>query len=187
MDQFSGEEQNQPGGDGIGDTPYALWRGSDDRYPLLNPLNHRPSCAIGAPSPQQIIAGAYTVSGTAFDPELLVEMVEVKIDGGPWAQANGTTTWSYEWVTAIVADGNHTIYARSYDESNYSDEVSVTVVVDNAVPPPDGEESIFEQAWFWALFVLIVVLVVLIAVLFLKKRKGRQGENRLSENEKPDL
>ena len=75
VDQFSGEEQNQPGGDGIGDTPYALWRGADDRYPLMNPLNQPPSCAIRAPSPQQIIASDYTVSGTAFDPELFVEMI----------------------------------------------------------------------------------------------------------------
>ncbi len=37
-DQFSGPNQDQPGSDGIGDTPYVMHAGSRDRYPFISPL-----------------------------------------------------------------------------------------------------------------------------------------------------
>jgi hypothetical protein len=36
-DHFSGTYQNEPGSDGIGDTPYAIDEKSQDNYPLMNP------------------------------------------------------------------------------------------------------------------------------------------------------
>ncbi|MCK5292289.1 MAG: right-handed parallel beta-helix repeat-containing protein [Thermoplasmata archaeon] len=36
VDQFSGPNQDIPGGDGIGDTPYVIDAASMDRYPLMN-------------------------------------------------------------------------------------------------------------------------------------------------------
>jgi len=37
VDEKSGPNQDQPGGDGIGDTPYILYENNQDRYPLMKP------------------------------------------------------------------------------------------------------------------------------------------------------
>ena len=37
VDQMSGPNQDQPGSDGLGDTPYAIDTDSEDRYPLMEP------------------------------------------------------------------------------------------------------------------------------------------------------
>ncbi|MCK4457303.1 MAG: right-handed parallel beta-helix repeat-containing protein, partial [Thermoplasmata archaeon] len=45
FDNKSGPNQDQPGSDGIGDTPYPIQVGNEDRYPLMSPsgtIRHRP-------------------------------------------------------------------------------------------------------------------------------------------------
>ena len=45
FDNKSGPNQDQPGSDGIGDTPYPIQVGNEDRYPLVSPsgtIRHRP-------------------------------------------------------------------------------------------------------------------------------------------------
>ncbi|RLC80787.1 MAG: hypothetical protein DRI61_04985, partial [Chloroflexi bacterium] len=37
IDEFSGPNQDEPGSDGIGDTPYIIDEDNQDRYPLMNP------------------------------------------------------------------------------------------------------------------------------------------------------
>jgi parallel beta-helix repeat protein len=39
VDKFSGPYQNEPGSDGIGDTPYVFYANSKDNYPLMRPWN----------------------------------------------------------------------------------------------------------------------------------------------------
>jgi parallel beta-helix repeat protein len=41
-DNFKGPNQNQPGSDGLGDTPYDIDLDSKDNYPLMNPYAHKP-------------------------------------------------------------------------------------------------------------------------------------------------
>jgi parallel beta-helix repeat protein len=43
-DNYSGPEQNIPGSDGIVDTPYVVYGGSEDRYPLMNPWTSTTNC-----------------------------------------------------------------------------------------------------------------------------------------------
>jgi len=42
VDEFSGPAQNQPGSDGIIDTPYRIDANNIDQYPLVNPFNPSP-------------------------------------------------------------------------------------------------------------------------------------------------
>lgn len=42
VDVKSGPNQDQPGNDGIGDTPYIVDANSTDRYPMVHPFNPRP-------------------------------------------------------------------------------------------------------------------------------------------------
>ncbi|UCG69614.1 MAG: right-handed parallel beta-helix repeat-containing protein, partial [Thermoplasmata archaeon] len=42
VDNFKGPNQDQPGSDGIGDTPYVIDTDSQDNYPLMNPYVSKP-------------------------------------------------------------------------------------------------------------------------------------------------
>jgi parallel beta-helix repeat protein len=48
VDEKSGPHQDQPGSDGIGDTPYVICEGNMDRYPLMKPWTSAP---VTTPSP----------------------------------------------------------------------------------------------------------------------------------------
>lgn len=52
---------------------------------------------------------------------------------------NGTNSWNFEWNTNIVENGEYTIKVRSYDGTKYSEEVSITVTVDNN--EEDGDDG----------------------------------------------
>lgn len=164
-DEKSGPSQSRPAGDGIGDTSYGIPEGTDiDRYPLMSPFvappaheGNQPSvCTIDTPIPGTTLSGIYSINGTASDMDGSVKEVEIRIDERPWIEVTGTTSWTYEWDSTVVDNGEHTIHARSFDGTDYSNEVSVTVTVENA----QQEEP--EDDWLWlAVGVLILVGVVI--------------------------
>jgi len=98
------------------------------------PTNQHPTVAITSPSDSTTVSGTISIQGTSYDSDGTVQSVQVKIDSGSWITVTGTTSWSYSWDTATVANGSHTIYVRSYDGTDYSNISSVTVTVDN-IPP----------------------------------------------------
>jgi hypothetical protein len=75
-----------------------------------------------------------------------ITRVDVKIDSDPWKLATGTFNWYYEWDTRTFSDGNHTIYARAFNGTSYSEIESVTVLVDNT--PPSTSHLIGEPKFF---------------------------------------
>jgi uncharacterized repeat protein (TIGR01451 family) len=85
------------------------------------------------------VAEITTISGTSTDRDGSVSLVQVKIDDGNWVEAQDTSsddswsTWSYDWDTEDgYANGDHMIYARAYDNDNYTDPpANVSVTVDN--------------------------------------------------------
>ena len=101
------------------------------------PSNHPPTVSISNPLDGQTISGTIMINGTASDPDGNEELrkVEIKIDNGSWITVTGKTSWSYEWDTTTVENGNYTIYAKSYDGEKYSATKSVTVKVENNHPP----------------------------------------------------
>ncbi|MCK5291747.1 MAG: right-handed parallel beta-helix repeat-containing protein [Thermoplasmata archaeon] len=57
VDVFNGPNQDIPGSDGMGDTPYVIDADSEDRYPLVAPVPHPPSAPLNLsafPGDQQI-------------------------------------------------------------------------------------------------------------------------------------
>jgi len=100
--------------------------------------NTPPTVDITHPRNGDILSGIVTITGTASDVDLgdNVEWVEVRIDDTNWVTADGTTTWSRDFYSTGVKDDSHTIYARSYDGTDYSQIVSITVIVDN-IPDED--------------------------------------------------
>jgi titin len=139
------------------------------------PANLPPTCTFMAPIPNETISGVYTVLGIATDPDGSVQFVEVRIDGGAWNLATLGPSWSYALNTAATSDGPHSLTARSYDGSNYSAEVTVTITVRNAGTPPPGDPT-FDQRWFWAALLLAIVLGILFWIFFVRRRKEEDEE-----------
>ncbi|TET90894.1 MAG: hypothetical protein E3J35_04460 [Methanomassiliicoccales archaeon] len=137
------------------------------------PANQPPTCTIASPISGAKIAGTYIISGSASDPDGTVQRVEIRIDEGAWLLATGTSNWNYNWNTTTQPNGPHTIYARSYDGIDNSEEVNVTITVDN--PPPQEPQ----QDWFYvaiALVTVIIVLFLLIVLILLRRRKRTEEE-----------
>lgn len=117
--------------DGANASTPTFWRDSNTPFYYGISGNSPPTCSITSPSNGATVSGTITIQGTASDSDGTVQSVEVKIDSGTWQTATGTTSWNYSWDTTTVSDGSHTIYARSYDGTDYSTEASVTVTVSN--------------------------------------------------------
>ena len=116
------------------------------------PSNQQPTVSITTPSNNVDVSGIINVQGTASDPDgsTQLQKVEVKTDAGSWVQASGTTSWSYSWDTATTPNGQHSIYARSYDGQAYSDEESIAVNVNNMAPTPSlVDVGISSEAEAW--------------------------------------
>ncbi|TET89695.1 MAG: hypothetical protein E3J35_08925 [Methanomassiliicoccales archaeon] len=148
--------------------------------PLAPQPNQAPSCAFSSPSPDETISDRSVMLGIASDPDGTVEFVEVRVDSSGWARAIGTTSWSYELDTTLLSDGRHTIYARSFDGTDYSALATLTVTIKNA-----GETTPDKHAFDWTLFgTLIVIFIALMAILgvLLYRRIGGK-ETKSVENE----
>jgi regulation of enolase protein 1 (concanavalin A-like superfamily) len=94
------------------------------------PINQAPTVSITTPAAGATVSGTVSVAGTATD-DVGVAKVEVRVDAGSFALATGTSSWSYAWNTAAVADGTHTLTARVTDTGGLTSTASVTVNVAN--------------------------------------------------------
>ncbi|MEA2053679.1 MAG: Ig-like domain-containing protein [Candidatus Thermoplasmatota archaeon] len=110
------------------------------------PPDQPPTVTITHPSNNATVSGTVSIVGTASD-DISVEKVEIKIDSGNWITTTGNISWGYSWDTTTIANGNHTIYARSYDGELYSNISFITVnIFNNHKPtvdiifPSDGTE-----------------------------------------------
>lgn len=93
--------------------------------------NWRPTVEITYPSDGEKVNGTVEIRGTANDPDGDISLVQIQIDDGPWQNATGTTSWTFEWNTAGLI-GKHTIRARSIDnegEISAIDSVEVTTKI----------------------------------------------------------
>ncbi|UCF07410.1 MAG: right-handed parallel beta-helix repeat-containing protein [Thermoplasmata archaeon] len=146
------------------------------------PENQLPTCTISTPTFNSRVSGLVEISGTASDPDGTVQLVEIRIDGGDWIAALGTTSWNHTWDASTVSKGQHTIYARAFDGQNYSAQFTIVVEVEPEVS--HKEKAVYEEAWFWVLTVSIIIIVLLLILLLGKKIK-KSPEKELVE-EKPE-
>lgn len=86
-----------------------------------------PTLVLEQPLSGSTLGGSLLVSGTATD-DVSVLQVEVRLDGGDWLSAAGTTAWSYFINTSNALNGSHAIAARARDTSgNLSTSAEVVV------------------------------------------------------------
>ncbi|HID24916.1 MAG TPA: hypothetical protein EYP23_00395 [Thermoplasmata archaeon] len=97
-----------------------------------------PTVLIMHPSHGDTVNGTVTVTGTAHHLKGTIRRVYVQIDDSDWMVADGTTSWSYNWDTTTVDDGEHLIRAVSFDGHLYSGCHTIVVYVNNhGNHPPD--------------------------------------------------
>ena len=99
-----------------------------------------------------------------------MELVEIKIDAGGWKTAMGTTTWTFTWDTTSVSNGDHIIYARSYDGSDYSNTEMVLIIVDNVYEANNEKDTVDqtdEEGGFspLMLFIILIFITLLVAAV----------------------
>jgi parallel beta-helix repeat protein len=118
-DQMNGPNQDIPGFDFIGDTPYVIDADSEDRYPFTIPVSGDsipPIVNITFPLDGQIFnTEPITVTGTAQDSggsglETVMFRNPPLILG--WTPANGTSSWN---AVVNLLPGLNTIEARAWD------------------------------------------------------------------------
>ncbi|MCK4444680.1 MAG: right-handed parallel beta-helix repeat-containing protein [Thermoplasmata archaeon] len=140
QDQCSGPSQDIcPDPDGIGDTQYDIDLDSMDHYPLVNQSTVDvlpPTVSIVSPSEGvAFTVPQITVIGTASDTgDSGLERVEMRVNGGEWQKATGTSSWS---GLANLQEGANLIEALAWDNaSNPSDTDMVNVTYTPPNNPP---------------------------------------------------
>jgi nitrous oxidase accessory protein len=129
--------------------------------------NEIPTVEITSPVNSSNMTGK--VTGIALDPDAAIVDVEVSIDGGEWIKATGTDSWHLAVDIDQIESGNHTIVARSFDGTEYSEPVSITVVVGIEAPSDEKDGGASKDTTIPLLF--DVVLIAIGAGLFFSIRK----------------
>jgi len=116
--------------------------------------NIKPTLTITSPEDGAKLSGKVAINGTASDEDGAVEKVEVSINGGDWQAVTGITSWSFEWDTKKLKNGEYQIKVRCYDGEDHSDVVTITVTVEN-------EEEGGDEAGFLPGFEVMMLVWVL--------------------------
>ena len=93
--------------------------------------NTAPAALVEAPVEGDVFASLLWAKGTSYDPDAsdAVERVEARIDDGAWANATGTSHWTYEADTGGLAAGAHALFVRAFDGIDASEVVTVNFTV----------------------------------------------------------
>jgi len=154
VDEKSGPNQDQPGSDGIGDTPYVIDVNNEDSYPLMSPWQPPPEreliASITAPTSLWLGGSSLlnaTVANEGSDDEVEVQL-ELLINDTiadsttvSLLQAGDSHTLSYLWTPTAEGIYNVTAYALpvSGETSVENNQMSKVIVV--SIPPEVGVKA----------------------------------------------
>lgn len=137
-DEFSGPSQDQPGNDGMGDTPYVINDDSEDMYPLMAPLpgvNNPPIASFSVSPTAGNVTVTFTVNASSSsDLEDSLDELEVQWD---WEDDG---TWDTMWSSSKEAQhqysvpGNYTIRLEIKDTGGLTNQTTRNVIVSNLAP-----------------------------------------------------
>jgi len=137
---------------------------------LAEPLeNIIPTIILRGPANGTEFSEKFKVKGTADDEDGAVQRVELSIDGGNWEIAQGTVSWSLIIDIKELDLGEHTIRIRSYDGQNYSQELTLRVLL--VEPEEDDDESFLPILGLAGIAAAVALSIVIFHVM--RKRKSR--------------
>ena len=138
----------------------------------LTTRNIKPKVYNISYSNHSVVNKTIYLSGKTWDPNnpITIESVEISVDKGNWITMNGTYEWNHEWNTSAVENGEHTLRFRAYDGEHYSDEVTITVIVNNKDDSDKSEDGWYEEPFYLGGLVAAIIFVVVIAVISIRKR-----------------
>lgn len=110
---------------------------------LLSPPDELPTVAVEPLA--EVLSGAVVLRGTARDDRGLAK-VQVSVDHGPWAAAEGLDRWSFRCDTAALADGHHVFRLRAIDSAKQATvEMPLLLHLVQNAPPPRPNVLAFQQ------------------------------------------
>jgi len=149
VDKMRGPSQDQPGGDGIGDTPYVIDADNHDRYPLMKKYPWEPH-DIGIMSvttsktgclPAETVGQGYPlyINTTVFNYGNATETFNVTVYVNTTSVASQTVTMSnghsadiaFTWNTTGFAYGNYTLSAYAWPVPGETDTTDNTLTSGN--------------------------------------------------------
>jgi len=119
----------------------------------------KPQCSITRPYKDATESGKLRITGTAVMASDPIIRVQLRIDDGSVLIANGTDSWYFDLDTTRMANGPHSIEAKSFDGSQYSESVTVSFTVHNK-PAPTAKSDF---PWYVVIAVIIIVAAVAVA------------------------
>lgn len=169
LDLFSGPNQDLPGSDGIGDSPYVhdSYQGYEDRYPLMSPaLPHdgAPTAMVESlpPSGDTMTLFEFNASGSQ-DAETPSSDLWFRWD------FDGDGTWDTGWTQEMsvthefTSDGTYSVTVQVLDPSGLNSTATVSVdVVSVAIPE-------FSSS---AVVVLAMMAIVIASIAFRRRDRG---------------
>ena len=101
-------------------------------YDSEGDVNNPPQVVITYPHNGDTVFSNITINGTAFDSDGYVQNVKVNT-GSEWKTASGTISWTYDWDTTNLDDGDYCIKAVATDNKSWPSETAlIYITVDNS-------------------------------------------------------
>jgi len=162
VDMKSGENQDQTGSDGLGDTPYIIYGNNQDSFPLM-PYGSPPAISIVSPENKTYKVNSVSLSFTVSEP---TSWIKYSLDG----QANVTIT--EDTTLSGLADGVHsvTVYAQDTDGQTGTSTIYFTIAKGSATPTETTQSDFSLIILIAAIIVVIVIGVALLYFLKIKKK-----------------
>jgi hypothetical protein len=163
LDVKSGSNQDQPGSDGIGDTPYIIYENNKDNYPLM-PYGSPPAISIVSPENKTYTVDHVDLTFTVSEP---TSWIGYSLDG----QANVTIAGNT--ILSELSIGSHrlVVYAKDTDGKTGISE-TIHFIISQQSEPQQSEP--FPITWIVAAATLIAIGGAAFLVYFKKIKKTTQ-------------
>jgi len=155
LDVKSGSNQDQPGSDGIGDTPYLIYENNRDNYPLM-PYGSPPAISIVSPENKTYTVNTVSLAFALSEP---TSWIGYSLDGQANVTIAGNTTLSR------LSTGSHwlVVYANDTDGKTGTSETIYFTVVQQSEP--------FPITWIVGVAIIIAISGTAFLVYFKKIKK----------------
>jgi len=150
-----------PGGEGDNITDYVEfdpWVGKEDNG------NSKPTITVDNPINNSHVSGIVSLSGSVYDVDGIVTNVEIDITDFHRigiALVNGITNWTGDWDTNYYPNGEYVLRIRCYDGVDYSEEITLTLIVENQDDSGSGNP----------IFIIGLIVIILLVIIIFFKRK----------------